>query len=173
MLLHHYLQISIMLMVLCFQCPYSFIDCVSRLLLDGCRANSMTMTNTEYLSEKRMKKNLFEWKLLQKWIAEDEGNRTTHGKDIYTCKHTRITNIFRGIVSQSFHTSTQDGQPRREDEEEEEEAALFLLSVALRRGADGARDWKHRLESDNPGLMASCAGSAVWVCEGLELSCCA
>lgn len=65
-------------------------------------------------------------------------------------------------MSQSFHTSTQDGQPRREeDEEEEEEAALFLLSIAPRRGADGARDWKHRLESDNPGLMASCAGSAV------------
>ena len=63
-------------------------------------------------------------------------------------------------MSQSFHTSSQDGQPRREDEEEEEEAALFLLSVAPRRGADGVRDWKHRLESANPGLMASCAGSA-------------
>ncbi|KAM3585286.1 uncharacterized protein V6R79_012940 [Siganus canaliculatus] len=33
-------------------------------------------------------------------------------------------------------------------------------SSAARRGADGAGDWKHRLESDNPGLMASCAGSA-------------
>ena len=73
-------------------------------------------------------------------------------------------------MSRSIHTSTQDGQPRREDEEEEEEAALFLLLIAPRRGADGARDWKHRLESDNPELMASCAGSAVRVCEGLELS---
>ncbi|CAB1443772.1 unnamed protein product [Pleuronectes platessa] len=79
-----------------------------------------------------------------------------------------------GFESQSVHTSTQDGQPRRkaeegeeEEEEEEEEAALFFLSVAARRGADGARDWKHRLESANPGLMASCAGSAVRVCEGL------
>lgn len=62
-------------------------------------------------------------------------------------------------MSQSFHTSTQDVHPRRE--EEEEEAALFLLSVAPRRGADGVGDWKHRLVSDNPGLMASCAGSAV------------
>ncbi|KAK2857107.1 hypothetical protein Q5P01_005842 [Channa striata] len=65
-----------------------------------------------------------------------------------------------GFKSQSFHTSTQDGQPRREDEEEEE-AALFLLSIVPRRGADGARDWKHRLELANPGLMASCAGSAM------------
>lgn len=56
-------------------------------------------------------------------------------------------------MSQSFHTSTQDVQPRREEEEEEEEAA--------RRGADGVRDWKRRPVSEDPGLKASCAGGAM------------
>lgn len=54
-------------------------------------------------------------------------------------------------MSQSFHTSTQDVQPRREEEEEE----------AARRGADGVRDWKRCPVSEDPGLKASCAGSAV------------
>lgn len=95
----------------------------------------------------------------KKRISEDDNN-STHGEEVYTCEHITTANIFRGIMSQSFHTSTQDGQPRGEEVEEEEEAALFLPSTAPRRGADGARDWKRRLESDNPGLMASCAGSA-------------
>lgn len=79
----------------------------------------------------------------------------------HTHANTLLSLIFSGgFKSQSFHTSTQDGQLRREDEEEEE-AALFFPSIVPRRGADGARDWKHRLELANPGLMASCAGSAV------------
>lgn len=71
----------------------------------------------------------------------------------HICRH----NPQGGLVSWCFHTSTHDVQPHKEDEEEEVEAALFLL---WRRGADGERDWKHRLELANSGLMASCAGSA-------------
>lgn len=50
--------------------------------------------------------------------------------------------FFGGHHVPELHTSTQDGQARREDEEEEEETALFLLLQARSR-------WCERLETSS------------------------
>ena len=88
----------------------------------------LPLKNSQWNEKKKIENNK------SNWILERDDPVSERDEVVYTRKHITTANIFKGFESQSVHTSTQDGQPRRKaeeeeeegEEEEEEEAALFF-----------------------------------------------